>query len=114
MYVLENIQLFCRHFGSQSTTIKIKIKTDGTMTGLLTQHHPGENISIPEAAFRWIYNHSALDGARGDAVVLGASRLEQVATNLELSRAQPLHQDVVTFMDDWWKSTKHLCPQYFR
>ena len=66
------------------------------MTGLLTQHHPGENISIPEAAFRWIYNHSALDGARGDAVVLGASRLEQVATNLELSRAQPLHASAVS------------------
>ena len=54
---------------------------------MLIKHHPDAAITIPEAAFRWIYNHSALDGARGDTVVVGASRLEQVTTNLELSRA---------------------------
>jgi len=81
---------------------------------LLAQHHPGEEITIPGAAFRWIYNHSLLDGSHGDAVVLGASRMEQLTTNLELSKTEPLHQDVVTFMEEWWKSTKHLCPIYFR
>ena len=81
---------------------------------LLVEHHPDSAISVPEAAFRWIYNHSALDGARGDAVVIGASRLDQVNANLELSQAGPLKPEVVTFMDNWWRSTKHLCPQYFR
>jgi len=81
---------------------------------LLNQHHPDENITIPEAAFRWIYNHSLLDGSKGDAVVLGASRLDQVKANLEMSKSQPLCQEVVSFMDEWWKSTKHLCPLYFR
>merc|ERR550525_2049168 len=81
---------------------------------LLSQHHPDEKITIPGAAFRWLYNHSLLDGSKGDAVVLGASRLEQVSVNLELTKAGPLHQDVVNFMEDWWKSTKHLCPIYFR
>jgi len=85
-----------------------------TLKELLAKHHPDSAISVPEAAFRWIYNHSALDGARGDAVVIGASRLDQVNTNLELSRAEPLEPEVVTFMDEWWRSTKHLCPQYFR
>ena len=81
---------------------------------LLAQHHPGEEITVPGAAFRWIYNHSLLDGNHGDAVVLGASRMEQLNTNLELSKTEPLHKEVVSFMDDWWKSTKHLCPIYFR
>merc|ERR1719221_2134443 len=81
---------------------------------LLIEHHPDEKITIPGAAFRWIYNHSLLDGAQGDAVVPGASRLEQISINLELSKAGPLHQEVVDFMHEWWKSTKHLCPIYFR
>ena len=81
---------------------------------MLSQHHPEENISIPEAAFRWIYNHSLLDGAHGDAVVIGASRLEHVKSNLDMSKAETLKPEVVNFLDNWWKSTKHLCPQYFR
>ena len=66
------------------------------------------------AAFRWIFHHSALDGSLGDCVVLGASRTEQIRMNLELSKAGPLAEPVVAFFDDWWKSTKHLCPVYFR
>jgi aflatoxin B1 aldehyde reductase len=81
---------------------------------LLVVHHPEENISLPEAAFRWIYNHSLLDGAKGDCVVLGASRMEQLQMNMEMSQAGPMKDEVVTFMDQWWKSTKHLCPNYFR
>jgi len=85
-----------------------------TLKELLEKHHPDEKITIPEAAFRWIYNHSLLEGEKGDAVVLGASRMDQVTFNLKMSKSEPLHSDVVSFMDDWWKSTKHLCPQYFR
>jgi len=85
-----------------------------TLKELLEKHHPDEKITIPEAAFRWIYNHSLLEGEKGDAVVLGASRMDQVTFNLKMSKSEPLHSEVVTFMDDWWKSTKHLCPQYFR
>ena len=35
-------------------------------------------MKVPEAALRWILNHSALDGSRGDSVILGASKVEQV------------------------------------
>jgi aflatoxin B1 aldehyde reductase len=84
------------------------------LEALLAEHHPEENISLPGAAFRWIYNHSVLDGAKGDCVVLGASRMDQLQMNMELSRAGPLKEEVVSFMTDWWKSTKHLCPVYFR
>jgi aflatoxin B1 aldehyde reductase len=81
---------------------------------LLEEHHPGEGVTVPAAAFRWIFHHSALDGGRGDCVVLGASRPDQVRMNLELSEQDPLAEPVVGFFNDWWKSTKHLCPTYFR
>ena len=53
---------------------------------LLLQHHAEEKISIPEAAFRWLYHHSQLNGERGDAVVLGASRVEQLEMNLSCDK----------------------------
>jgi len=81
---------------------------------LLEEHHPTENVTIPEAAFRWIYNHSMLDGSKGDCVVLGASRLDQLEQNLKLSKAPELNKEVVKFLDNWWRGTKHLCPVYFR
>jgi len=84
------------------------------LKSLLSEYHPEEDISVAAAAFRWIYNHSALDGNKGDCVVLGASRLEQIDQNLKLSHEGPLAEPVVKFFDEWWKSTKHLCPVYFR
>ena len=81
---------------------------------LLAEHHPEENISVPGAAFRWIYNHSLLDGAKGDCVVLGASRMDQLQMNMEMSQTGPMKEEVVSFMEEWWKTTKHLCPLYFR
>lgn len=81
---------------------------------LLEEHHQGEGVTVPAAAFRWIYHHSALDGARGDCVVLGASRTEQVAMNLALVEEAPLAEPVVKFLEKWWGQVKHLCPVYFR
>jgi len=82
---------------------------------LLAQHHTEEDISIPEAAFRWMYHHSKLDGDKGDCVVLGASRPEQLEMNLKYSMNEStLAKPVVDFFEEWWSSTKHLCPTYFR
>ena len=68
---------------------------------LLAVHHPEENISLPGAALWWIYHHSLLDGAKGDCVVLGASRMEQLQINMEMSQAGPIKEDVVPFEDEW-------------
>ena len=81
---------------------------------LLAEHHPDETVGVAEAAFRWIYNHSALDAEKGDAVIIGSSRLAQLEMNLELAGKGPLAQPIVDFFDQWWKNTKHLCPNYFR
>jgi len=81
---------------------------------LLKEHYPDECVSVAEAAFRWIYNHSKLDASKGDAVILGSSRIEQLQQNLDLVSKGPLAQPIVDFFEDWWKCTKHLCPNYFR
>ena len=82
---------------------------------LLAEHHKEEDVSIPEAAFRWIYHHSKLEGEKGDSVVLGASRMEQLEMNLKFSACEnTLAKPVVQFFEDWWNSTKHFCPTYFR
>lgn len=81
---------------------------------LLKEHHSDENVEVAEAAFRWIYNHSALDGAKGDAVIIGSSRVDQLKTNMDLVGKGPLAKPVVNFFDEWWKNTKHLCPNYGR
>jgi len=80
----------------------------------LLKEHQNEEVTVAEAAFRWIYNHSMLDAQKGDAVILGCSRLEQLEMNLQLSQKGELAKPVVEFFDDWWNSTKHLCPNYFR
>jgi len=81
---------------------------------LLLEHHPNEEISVPEAAFRWIFNHSALDGSLGDSVILGASKVEQVRMNMDLAKKGSLKPPIVSFFDEWWTSTMHLCPSYLR
>ena len=40
------------------------------------------DIDPADAALRWMYNHSALDGSKGDAVIIGASSVKQLEANL--------------------------------
>lgn len=71
-------------------------------------------VPVAEAAFRWIYHHSALKPEYGDGVIIGASSVRQLAENLELTKKGPLHDNVVSVMNGIWNSTSHLCPNYAR
>jgi hypothetical protein len=84
------------------------------LKALLAAQYPEGEVSVPEAAYRWLYHHSRLSGEHGDCVVVGASRPEQLMTNLGYTLRPPLDKPVVQFFNEWWKSTKHLCPKYFR
>lgn len=81
---------------------------------LLEEVYPGEQVTVPEAAFRWIYNHSKLSAEHGDCVILGASRQEQLDMNLRLSLKPALEKPVVQFFNQWWESARSMCPKYFR
>lgn len=51
--------------------------------------------SVMEAAIRGTQYHSAADGSLGDAVLIGVSRIEQLAAIMNASRQGPLPEAVV-------------------
>ncbi|XP_006883650.1 PREDICTED: aflatoxin B1 aldehyde reductase member 3 [Elephantulus edwardii] len=70
--------------------------------------------SMTSAALRWMYHHSKLQGAHGDAVILGMSTLEQLEQNLAAVEEGPLEPAVVDAFDQAWHLVAHGCPNYFR
>ncbi|XP_045860674.1 aflatoxin B1 aldehyde reductase member 2 isoform X2 [Meles meles] len=70
--------------------------------------------SMTSAALRWLYHHSRLQGAHGDAVILGMSSVEQLAQNLAATEEGPLEPAVVQAFDRAWHLVAHECPNYFR
>lgn len=57
-------------------------------------------VSGSEASIRWIFHHSKL--GEHDAVILGASKLEQIKDSLRSISAGPLPDDVVKAIDSIW------------
>lgn len=53
------------------------------------------NVPTHDASLRWTVYHSALSAEHGDAVIVGASNLEQLKKNLDAIEAGPLPQAVV-------------------
>ncbi|XP_067423633.1 aflatoxin B1 aldehyde reductase member 2 [Emydura macquarii macquarii] len=70
--------------------------------------------SLTSAALRWMYNHSKLQGALGDAVIIGMSNMDQLQQNLTCSEEGPLLPAVVDAFDKAWHLVAHDCPNYFR
>lgn len=58
----------------------------------------GHGISGHAAALRWTVYHSAIDYTLGDAVIIGASTLEQLTQNLDIIEDGPLPQGVADAM----------------
>ncbi|EAW94879.1 aldo-keto reductase family 7, member A3 (aflatoxin aldehyde reductase), isoform CRA_b [Homo sapiens] len=70
--------------------------------------------SMTSATLRWMYHHSQLQGAHGDAVILGMSSLEQLEQNLAAAEEGPLEPAVVDAFNQAWHLVAHECPNYFR
>ena len=70
-------------------------------------------ISSIEATYRWLAYHSMLRGDRGDAILVGASKLHHLEQNMATVKAGPLPQDVVEAFDKAWTITRGDSPEYF-
>ena len=70
-------------------------------------------ITCIEAVYRWLAYHSMLDGSRGDAIIIGASRLNHLKQNMETVKAGPLPEEVVKAFEQAWMVTKGDSPEYF-
>jgi aflatoxin B1 aldehyde reductase len=71
-------------------------------------------ITIIEAAFRWLVEHSALDGEHGDAILIGASSISQLKQNLALLDKGKLDDSVLNAFNYAWEVSKSESPAYFR
>lgn len=64
-------------------------------------------VSGAEMAYRWIVHHSALDGARGDAVIIGAASEEQLRQTLAAVRGRgPLSEGAVARIEALWEGVR--------
>lgn len=70
-------------------------------------------ISPVEATYRWLAYHSMLSSNRGDAILIGASKLNHLQQNLETVKAGPLPEDIVQAFEQAWTLTKGDSPEYF-
>lgn len=69
-------------------------------------------IPLAEAALRWLTRHSGLTAAPGQAVILGASRPEQLAANLAAVARPPLPAEVAAALDRAWELARPACPPF--
>jgi len=67
-------------------------------------------ISRTELAYRFVAFHSAVKAENGDAIIVGASRLEQLEQTVEGLRRGPLPKEVVERIEGVWELVKNDAP----
>ena len=72
-----------------------------------------EGITTVEAAYRWLAHHSMLRDDRGDAIIIGASKLNHLLQNMETMKAGPLPEPVLAAFKQAWELTRPDSPEYF-
>ena len=70
-------------------------------------------FSSVEATYRWLAYHSMLSGERGDAIIIGASKLSHLLQNMAALKAGPLPDEMVEVFNNAWAITKNDSPEYF-
>ena len=71
-------------------------------------------ISIIEATYRWMAYHSMLNMSRGDAIIIGVSKISQLSQNIAAVENGKLPDEIVEAFENAWETTKADAPEYFR
>lgn len=69
-----------------------------------------EGIGAAELAYRWVTFNSPLKKENGDAIIFGASRMEQVKETLGYIKAGSLSEKALKGIDEVWKKIEHEAP----
>lgn len=69
-----------------------------------------ENVSRAELAYRWVAYHSPLKPEQGDALIIGASSVEQLEQTLTGIEKGPLSDKAVKAIDQVWEQVKDEAP----
>ena len=72
-----------------------------------------QGITTVGATYRWLAYHSMLNGDRGDAILIGASKLNHLKQNMDSVKEGPLPDDIAQAFDAAWIVTKRDSPEYF-
>lgn len=80
---------------------------------VIRQAAQARGMTMIEAAYRWLAFHSMLDGERGDAILIGASKLEHMRENMEAIKAGPLPADVAEAFEEARRISEPDSPEYF-
>ncbi len=75
----------------------------------LRQTAKEREMTLVELSFRWLLTRRLVD-----AVLVGASSVEQIETNLAACEAPPLDPDVLQPCDDAWEGLRGVAPAYNR
>ena len=67
-----------------------------------------------DAAIRWLVHHSRLSAAYDDGIILGASKLEHLVSNLDALKGGRLPDEVTASLDQGWDLVQGDCFRYFR
>ncbi|PGH17869.1 hypothetical protein AJ80_04693 [Polytolypa hystricis UAMH7299] len=88
---------------------------DAYFTALEAMQAAGEKhgLTIGEVALRWLKYHSELKQELGDAIVIGASSVKHLETNLIDLAKGPLPDDVVQAVDSAWPLVKGAAVKYW-
>lgn len=80
---------------------------------VLTTRCKDSDIPLTEAAFRWLVHHSMLDTARGDGIIVGASRMDQLEQNLSAAQKGALPESIAEAFNVAWEEARPESPEYF-
>lgn len=69
--------------------------------------------SLIETVYRWLAYHSMLDEKRGDAIIIGASKLSHLEQNMKAVQAGPLPEELLNVFETAWSICKADSPDYF-
>lgn len=71
-------------------------------------------LTMVETALRWCVHHSKLKIKDGnDGIIIGASSLQQLESNLADFEKGPLPEEVLNVLDEAWLLTKATTPNYW-
>jgi len=103
-----------------------RTSTEGTTASLVHQFYFRDDLfkavehltsvsgGIPgnAIALRWLVYHSLLKKELGDAIILGASKNEQLSQSVEWMAEGPLSAEILSDIEAIWKIAEPVAPAY--
>lgn len=77
-------------------------------------HCAKHNISITEAAFRWMVHSSMLSTQREDGIIIGVSKKNHMKDNIDYIQKEELPKEIIECFESAWLLCKCDSPEYYR